>query len=118
MYRGITCLCRVKARILLFSLYTPFYGRIKAGLCRVRDIVTDRENQLLVLFLGIWVIVTAIILACTWSVHVTGAVDRMEEWEYFRRVLSIGMFSGIFGVVICIIAYWKKGGMVKDENHA
>ena len=42
----------------------------------------------------------------------------MEEWEYFRRVLSTGMFSGIFGVVICIIAYWKKGGMVKDENHA
>ena len=110
------CILRCGERRI--SLDTPFYGRIKAGLCRVRDIVTDRENQLLVLFLGIWVIVTAIILACTWSVHVTGAVDRMEEWEYFRRVLSTGMFSGIFGVVICIIAYWKKGGMVKDENHA
>lgn len=84
----------------------------------VRDIVTDRENQLLVLFLGIWVIVTTIILACTWSSNVTGAVDRMEEWEYFRRILSTGLFSGVFGIVISIIIYWKKGGMVKDENHA
>ena len=100
------------------SLDTPFYGRIKAGLCRVRNIVTDRENQLFVLFLGIWMIVTAIILACTWSSNVTGAVDRLEEWEYFRRILSTGLFSGVFGVVISIIVYWKKGGMAKDENHA
>lgn len=100
------------------SLDTPFYGRIKAGLCRVRNIVTDRENQLFVLFLSIWVIVTTIILACTWSSNVTGAVDRMEEWEYFRRILSTGLFSGVFGVVVSIIVYWKKGGMVKDENHA
>lgn len=110
------CILRCGERRI--SLDTPFYGRIKAGLCRVRNIVTDRENQLLVLFLGIWVIVTAIILACTWSSNVTGAVDRMEEWEYFRRILSTGLFSGVFGVVISIIVYWKKGGMVKNENHA
>lgn len=110
------CILRCGERRI--SLDTPFYGRIKAGLCRVRNIVTDRENQLLVLFLGIWVIVTAIIWACTWSSNVTGAVDRMEEWEYFRRILSTGLFSGVFGVVISIIVYWKKGGMVKDENHA
>ena len=110
------CILRCGERRI--SLDTPFYGRIKAGLCRVRNIVTDRENQLLVLFLGIWVIVTAIIWACTWSSNVTGAVDRMEEWEYFRRILSTGLFSGVFGVVISIIVYWKKGGMVKNENHA
>lgn len=110
------CILRCGERRI--SLDTPFYGRIKAGLCKVCDIVTDRENQLFVLFLGIWVIVTAIILACTWSSNVTGAVDRMEEWEYFRRILSTGLFSGVFGVVISIIVYWKKGGMVKNENHA
>lgn len=110
------CILRCGERRI--SLDTPFYGRIKAGLCRVRNIVTDRENQLFVLFLGIWVIVTTIILACTWSSNVTGAVDRMEEWEYFRRILSTGLFSGVFGIVISIIIYWKKGGMVKDENHA
>ena len=42
----------------------------------------------------------------------------MEEWEYFRRILSTGLFSGVFGIVISIIIYWKKGGMVKDENYA
>lgn len=110
------CILRCGERRI--SLDTPFYGRIKAGLCRVRNIVTDRENQLFVLFLSIWVIVTTIILACTWSSNVTGAVDRMEEWEYFRRILSTGLFSGVFGIVISIIIYWKKGGMVKDENHA
>ena len=110
------CILRCGERRI--SLDTPFYGRIKAGLCKVCDIVTDRENQLFVLFLGIWVIVTAIILACTWSSNVTGAVDRMEEWEYFRRILSTGLFSGIFGIVISIIIYWKKGGVVKNENHA
>lgn len=110
------CILRCGERKI--SLDTPFYGRIKAGLCRVHNIVTDRENQLLVLFLGIWVIVTTIILACTWSSNVTGAVDRMEEWEYFRRILSTGLFSGVFGIVISIIIYWKKGGMVKNENHA
>ena len=110
------CILRCGERRI--SLDTPFYGKIKAGLCKVRDIVADRENQLFVLFLGIWMIVTAIILVCTWSSNVTGAVDRMEEWEYFRRILSTGLFSGVFGVVISIIVYWKKGGMVKDENHA
>ena len=110
------CILRCGERRI--SLDTPFYGKIKAGLCKVRDIVADRENQLFVLFLGSWMIVTAIILVCTWSSNVTGAVDRMEEWEYFRRILSTGLFSGVFGVVISIIVYWKKGGMVKDENHA
>ena len=111
-------ICILKCGERSISVDTPFYDRIKRGLCVVRDIVTDRENQLFGIFLGIWAIVTGIILLCTWSANVTGAVDRMEEWEYFRRVLSTGMFSGVFGVVIGIIAYRKKGGMVKDENHA
>lgn len=111
-------ICILKCGERRISIDTPLYGKIKTGLSEVRDIVICRENQMFVLFLSIWVVVTSIILVCTWSTHVTGAVDRMEEWEYFRRVLSTGLFSGVFGVVILIIAYWKKGGMVKNENHA
>ena len=111
-------ICILKCGERSISVDTPFYYRIKRGFSVVGDIVTDKENQMFVLFIGIWVIVTGIILLCTWSANVTGAVDRMEEWEYFRRALSIGMFSGVFGVVISIIVYWKKGGVVKNENHA
>lgn len=111
-------ICILKCGERRISIDTPLYGKIKTGLSTIRDIVIRRENQLLLLFLGIWVVVTGIIWVCTWSTHVTGAVDRMEEWEYFRRVLSTGLFSGVFGIVISIIAYWKKGGMVKNENHA
>ena len=111
-------ICILKCGERSISVDTPFYDRIKRGLCVVRDIVTDRENQLFGIFFGVWAIVTGIILLCTWSANVTGAVDQMEEWEYFRRVLSIGLFSGIFGIVISIIVYWKKGGMTKNENHA
>lgn len=111
-------ICILKCGERSISVDTPFYDRIKRGFSVVGDIVTDKENQMFVLFIGIWVIVTGIILLCTWSANVTGAVDRMEEWEYFRRALSIGMFSGVFGVVISIIVYWKKGGVVKNENHA
>lgn len=111
-------ICILKCGERSISVDTPFYDRIKRGFSVVGDIVTDKENQMFVLFIGIWVIVTGIILLCTWSANVTGAVDRMEEWEYFRRALSTGMFSGVFGVVISIIVYWKKGGVVKNENHA
>lgn len=111
-------ICILKCGERSISVDTPFYDRIKRGFSVVCDIVSDKENQMFVLFIGIWVIVTGIILLCTWSANVTGAVDRMEEWEYFRRALSIGMFSGVFGVVISIIVYWKKGGVVKNENHA
>lgn len=111
-------ICILKCGERSISVDTPFYDRIKRGFSVVGDIVTDKENQMFVLFIGIWVIVTGIILLCTWSANVTGAVDRMEEWEYFRRALSIGMFSGVFGVMISIIVYWKKGGVVKNENHA
>lgn len=111
-------ICILKCGERSISVDTPFYDRIKRGFSVVCDIVTDKENQMFVLFIGIWVIVTGIILLCTWSANVTGAVDRMEEWEYFRRALSIGMFSGVLGVVISIILYWKKGGVVKNENHA
>lgn len=111
-------ICILKCGERSISVDTPFYDRIKRGFSVVCDIVTDKENQMFVLFIGIWVIVTGIILLCTWSANVTGAVDRMEEWEYFRRALSIGMFSGVLGVVISIILYWKKGGAVKNENHA
>lgn len=111
-------ICILKCGERSISVDTPFYDRIKRGFSVVGDIVTDKENQMFVLFIGIWVIVTGIILLCTWSANVTGAVDRMEEWEYFRRALSIGMFSGLFGVMISIIVYWKKGGVVKNENHA
>lgn len=111
-------ICILKCGERSISVDTPFYDTIKRGFSVVGDIVTDKENQMFVLFIGIWVIVTGIILLCTWSANVTGAVDRMEEWEYFRRALSIGMFSGLFGVMISIIVYWKKGGVVKNENHA
>lgn len=111
-------ICILKCGERSISVDTPFYDRIKRGFSGVCDIVSDKENQMFVLFIGIWVIVTGIILLCTWSANVTGAVDRMEEWEYFRRALSIGMFSGVFGVMISIIVYWKKGGVVKNENHA
>ncbi len=111
-------ICILKCGERSISVDTPFYDRIKRGFSVVGDIVTDKENQMFVLFIGIWVIVTGIILLCTWSANVTGAVDRMEEWEYFRRVLSTGLFSSVFGVVISIIVYWKKGGMTKNENHA
>lgn len=111
-------ICILKCGERSISVDTPFYDRIKRGFSVVGDIVTDKENQMFVLFIGIWVIVTGIILLCTWSANVTGAVDRMEEWEYFRRVLSTGLFSSVFGVVIRIIVYWKKGGMTKNENHA
>lgn len=111
-------ICILKCGERSISVDTPFYDRIKRGFSVVGDIVSDKENQMFVLFIGIWVIVTGIILLCTWSANVTGAVDRMEEWEYFRRALSTGMFSGVFGVMISIIVYWKKGGVVKNENHA
>lgn len=111
-------ICILKCGERSISVDTPFYDTIKRGFSVVGDIVSDKENQMFVLFIGIWVIVTGIILLCTWSANVTGAVDRMEEWEYFRRALSIGMFSGVFGVMISIIVYWKKGGVVKNENHA
>lgn len=120
VHKGILAkeICILKCGERSISIDRPLYDKIKTGLSTVRDIVICRENQMFVLFLSIWVVVTSIILVCTWSTHVTGAVDRMEEWEYFRRVLSTGLFSGVFGVVILIIAYWKKGGMVKNENHA
>lgn len=111
-------ICILKCGERSISVDTPFYDRIKRGFSVVCNIVTDKENQMFVLFIGIWVIVTGIILLCTWSANVTGAVDRMEEWEYFRRALSTGLFSGVFGVAISIIVYWKKGGMTKNENHA
>lgn len=111
-------ICILKCGERSISVDTPFYDTIKRGFSGVCDIVSDKENQMFVLFIGIWVIVTGIILLCTWSANVTGAVDRMEEWEYFRRALSIGMFSGLFDVMISIIVYWKKGGVVKNENHA
>lgn len=120
VHKGILAkeICVLKCGERSISIDRPLYDKIKTGLSTVRDIVIHRENQLFVLFLGIWMIVTGIILVCTWSAHVTGAVDRMEEWEYFRRVLSTGLFSGVFGVVISIIVYWKKGGMTKNENYA
>ena len=120
VHKGILAkeICVLKCGERSISIDRPLYDKIKTGLSTVRDIVIHRENQLFVLFLGIWMIVAAIILACTWSSNVTGAVDRMEEWEYFRRILSTGLFRGIFGIVISIIIYWKKGGVVKDENHA
>lgn len=111
-------ICILKCGERSISIDTPLYGKIKTGLSMICDIVIHRENQLFLLFLGVWVIVTGIIWICTWSTHVTGAVDRMEEWEYFRRVLSTGLFSGVVGVVISIIVYWKKGGMTKNENYA
>ncbi len=120
VHKGILAkeICILKCGERSISIDRPLYDKIKTGLSTVRDIVICRENQMFVLFLSIWVVVTSIILVCTWSTHVTGAVDRMEEWEYFRRVLSTGLFSSVFCVVISIIVYWKKGGMTKNENHA
>ena len=120
LHKGLLAkeICILKCGERSISIDTPLYGKIKTGFSAVRDIVINRENQLFVLFLGIWVVVIGIILLCTWPANVTGTVDRMEEWEYFRRALSTGMFSGVFGVVIGIVAFWRKGGMVKDENHA
>lgn len=111
-------ICILKCGEKNISLDTPFYVRMKTGFGTVRNVLVSKENQLFALFLGIWVVLSSLILCCTWSSNVVGAVDHVEEWEYFRKALSIGMFSGIFGVAISIVAFCRKGGMVKDENHA
>ena len=51
----------------------------------------------------------------TYSSNVMGVIDNVEEWEYFRHVLSIGVFGGAFCVGTNVMRYWMKG-REKNEN--
>ena len=36
-----------------------------------------------------------IFYAFSFSANVSGALDQVEEWEYFRRILSYGLYGGV-----------------------
>lgn len=114
-HRGILAkeICILKCGEKKISCKCQFYIKIETIFRIVRNIVENKETQFFILYVGIWGGVTGVILLCGWSGNITGAIDHIEEWEYFRWALSTGLFAGLFGVLINIIRYWKKGCVQK-----
>ena len=43
-----------------------------------------------------------------WADTIVGAVDQVEEWEYVRGVLSIGLFGSVILTALCLYALDKR----------
>ena len=113
-----------KKRVTLSSQKTPPRmialpsGPISFCYCvagNVKEIILEYKNWLFSLYLVCAAAICAIIYAVSFSQNVAGAIDQVEEWEYFRRVLSYGIYGsfGIIAVGVCAIMIKKKTNIRK-----
>ena len=99
----------------MISCQTPVFTKIHNNLVGIKKIISQRAVKLFWLYMCILFVSIITILMITYSSNVMGVIDNVEEWEYFRHVLSIGVFGGAFCVGTNVMRYWMKG-REKNEN--
>lgn len=83
---------------------------------RIAHIIVHKKNLLFCTYLLSTAAICAIVYAFSFSANVSGAVDQVEEWEYFRRVMSYGIYGGIIIAVGIIGFCLKKDHSEKNSN--
>lgn len=68
---------------------------LQQKMSRIAKIIVGRKNLLFCIYLISSAVICMIFYAFSFSANVVGAVDSVEEWEYFRRILSYGLYGGV-----------------------
>lgn len=58
-----------------------------------------------VVFAGL---ISGVLYVATHSGYILGRIDEVEEWEYFRKVLSCGVFAGAVIASVFILMIWRR----------
>ena len=52
--------------------------------------------------------ISGILYLATQAGTIVGRIDEASEWEYFRNVISCGVFMGILVVILLVCVIYKK----------
>ena len=77
------------------TLPASVFDWLQQKLNGIAKIIVHRKNLLFCIYLVSLAVICTIFYALSFSTNVSGAVDQVEEWEYFRRILSYGLYGGV-----------------------
>lgn len=82
----------------------------------VGGMIAEHKNLFFFLYLLCGTLICACVYSISFSGNVVGAIDQVEEWEYFRRVLSYGIYGGFFIIAgfVCVLMLRR----MQHENNA
>lgn len=97
-----------------FSYQKTFVERCDQMVKRIGRYLSQGSIRISLLYLVIAAIIIGVLYAFGWNDHIVGAVDAIEEWEYVRGVISIGLFGGVVLTIVYLIV--SHGRSSKDKE--
>lgn len=72
-------------------------------------LTVSRHSGVLAIIYGVTAgVLSGILYGATHAGYIMGRIDEVEEWEYFRKVLSCGVFIGALVVVSAVLVLQKN----------
>ncbi len=92
---------------------TALYCKCGEGMRNLSEAISGNSGILTLIYGVSAGLISGVLYALTYSSHILGRIDEVEEWEYFRKVLSCGVFGGAVAAVVCIFIIQKN---IKNTN--
>lgn len=96
------------------SYDTASYYKCRAWMRNFSQAISQNSGILTLIYGVSAGLIVGVLYALTYSAHILGRIDEVEEWEYFRKVLSCGVFGGAAIMVICVFVIQRKTKKHKD----
>lgn len=93
-----------------FAYEKGAYGWCSRRLADIGTYLSGNSGKTSVIYLLSVAVIVSVLYLTGWADAIVGAVDQVEEWEYVRGVLSIGIWGSILvvGAVIFVTSKRKK----------
>lgn len=92
----------------VLSYDTPAYNLCCEKLYRIKEAISKNNIAVSLVYLLSSGIIMSITYIATYGSNIVGRVDEAMEWEYVRKVISLGLWGGVLAAAVYLYAAGKR----------
>lgn len=70
--------------------------------------MSQHGGMMTIVYVASAALISGSVYAATYAQYILGRIDEVEEWEYFRKVLSLGVFAGAVIAAVLMLMIQRK----------
>ena len=92
----------------VLSYDTPIYNLCCERLRGIKEAISKNNMAVSLIYILSACVIMGVTYIATYTSHITGRVDEPVEWEYVRRVLSLGLWGAVVIAAVYLYAVGKR----------
>ena len=92
----------------VLSCDAPIYNLCCEKLRRIKEAISSNNVAVSLVYLFSAAIIMGITFAATYTSYIVGRIDEVMEWEYVRKVLSLGLWGAVVIAAVYLYAARKR----------